>query len=99
MTDKPQTTNIYVDPIGRNVPFDVNVDDMTNVRIVRREGEHGIVAVASERNADLIVENAVKVTRLTRLIHAILHADERGQGINFYEAMKAAAKETHYNEV
>lgn len=42
------------------------------------------------------LEAATKIERLTRLIHAILHADERGQGINFTEAMQMAAKETGY---
>lgn len=41
----------------------------------------------------------LNIERLTRLIHMILYADERGQGINFHEAMTAAARETHYNEI
>ena len=51
-----QTTKFYVDPVKRGVPFDVTVDDMVDVRVIRREGEQGIIAVASVHFATQIME-------------------------------------------
>lgn len=51
-----KTTKFYVDPVKRKVPFDLTVDDMADVRIIRREGESGIIAVASVHFATQIME-------------------------------------------
>jgi len=46
----------YVDPVKRKIPFDLTVDDMANVRVIRREGETGIIAVASVHFANQIMD-------------------------------------------
>jgi hypothetical protein len=38
-----------------------------------------------------------EIARLRGILHAILYADERGQGVQFHEAMDRAAKEISYN--
>lgn len=53
---KPETTKFYIDAVRRKVPFDVSVDDMSDVRVIRREGEVGIIAVASVHFATQIME-------------------------------------------
>lgn len=56
MKMKTEATKFYVDPVKRKVPFDLTVDDMADVRVIRREGEVGIIAVASVHFATQIME-------------------------------------------